>query len=236
MNIKPTLWMALAALYLGMAGNALAVTVFTDRGAFESALASYSIEDFESYANVGTPDVDPIFLNPTGQSSLTLNEFSLTATPAAIKIWNAGHSGSRNTTAGGTQFLYLDTDNLGLASGNPIGSSTVFSLTSPVDAFGFDYTGVFEPGTAAMASTFTVSIGSVVFDLIFNNPKDVPLFWGVIGLGSFTDITLATSRDSGYGVDDVTFGSAVPLPPALWLFGSGLLALAGGAARRKPRG
>ena len=234
MNIKPTLWMALAALYLGMAGNALAVTVFTDRGAFESALASYSIEDFESYANVGTPD--PLLNIPDGLSSLALNDFSLSSTPAAIKIWNAGHSGSHNTTPGGTKFLYLDTDNLGIASGNPIGSSTVFSLTNPVDAFGFDYTGVFEPGTAAMASTFTVSIGSFVFDLTFNNPEDVPLFWGVIGLGSFTDITLATSRDSGYGVDDVTFGSAVPLPPALWLFGSGLLALAGGAARRKPRG
>jgi hypothetical protein len=234
-NIKPTSWMALAALYLGTAGNALAVTVFTDRSAFESALASYSIEDFESYATVGTPNVDPITLNPTGLSSLALNEFSLTATPDAIKIWDANHSGSHNTTPGGTKFLYLDTDNLGIANGNPIGSTTVFSLTNPVDAFGFDYTGVFEPGTAATASTFTVSIGSVDFDLNFNNPEDVPLFWGVIGLGSFTDITLSTSLDSGYGVDDVTFGSAVPLPPALWLFGSGLLALAGGAARRKPR-
>jgi hypothetical protein len=41
--------------------------------------------------------------------------------------------------------------------------------------------------------------------------------------------------DSGYGVDDVTFGSAIPLPPALWLFGSGLLALAGSGMKRKIR-
>ena len=229
MNIKPTSWLALAVLYTGMAGNALAVTVFTDRSAFEAALATYSLEDFESYATVGTPDVDPITLNPTGLSSLALNDFSLSSTPDAIKIWNADHSGSHNTTAVGTQFLYLDTDNLGIANGNPIGSTTVFSLYQAVDAFGFDYTGVFEPGT-----DFTLTIGSDVFNLGLNNPEDVPLFWGVIGLGSFTDVTLATSLDSGYGVDDVTFGSAVPLPPALWLFGSGLLALAGGAFNKKP--
>ena len=51
----------------------------------------------------------------------------------------------------------------------------------------------------------------------------------------FTDINLTTSMDSGYGVDDVVFGTAVPVPPALWLFGSGLLALAGGAGNRKAR-
>jgi len=56
----------------------------------------------------------------------------------------------------------------------------------------------------------------------------------VLGLGSsFTNITLYTSVDSGYGVDDVIFGSAVPLPPAIWLFGSGLLVLVGGTRKGK---
>lgn len=228
MNIKPRSWIALALLYAGMAGNAQAFTVFTDRALFEAALLTSTTEDFESYATVGTPD--PLLNIPDGLAALDLNDFSLTATPNAIKIWDAFHSGSHNTTPGGTQFLYLDTDNLGIANGNSVGSTTVFSLYNPVDAFGFDYTGVFEPGTG-----FTVSIGSDVFNPGLNNPEDVPLFWGVIGLGTFSTVTLATSLDSGYGVDEVTFGSAVPLPPALWLFGSGMMALAGSAARRKPR-
>lgn len=223
--MKPTSCVALAVLSVTLAGNAQAITVFTDRVAFESALLSYTIEDFESYGTVGTPD--PLLMIPDGLASLALKDFTLSATPNAIKIWDADHSGSHNTTAGGTQFLYLDTDNLGFASGTPVGSTTVFSLYNAVDAFGFDYTGVFEPGT-----DFTVSIGSNSFNLALNNPEAAPLFWGVIGLGSFTDVTLATSLDSGYGVDQVTFGTAVPLPPALWLFGSGLLALVGGAARR----
>lgn len=223
--MKPTSYVALAVFSVALAGNAQAYTVFTDRTAYESALLSYTIEDFESYGTVGTPD--PLLMIPDGRDTLTLNHFTLSATPDAIKIWDADHSGSHNTTTGGTQFLYLDTDNLGYASGTPVGSTTTFSLNNAVDAFGFDYTGVFEPGTA-----FTVSIGSFSDNLALNNPEATPLFWGVIGLGSFTDVTLATSLDSGYGVDQVTFGLAVPLPPALWLFGSGLLALVGGAARR----
>jgi len=225
MNIKSTSWLTLALL-IGMTGNAQAVTVFTDRSSFEAALAAYSIEDFESYPTYGTPD--PLFNIPDGLTYLALNDFSLSASPKAIKIWDASHSGSHNTTAGGAQFLYLDTDNMGNANGTPVGSTTVFSLYNPVDAFGFDYTGVFEPGTV-----FTVTIGSDVFNLSLNNPEDVPRFFGVIGPGSFTDVTLYTSLDSGYGVDDVTFGTAVPLPPALLLFGTGLMAMVGGAPRRR---
>jgi hypothetical protein len=220
-NFKSTFWLTLAVLHLGIAGNALAATVYTYRTEFEAALLSSTIENFENEDPFGIGDF------PNGQPDLTLQHFSLAATPNAIKIMGGPHSGSHNTTAGGENFLYLDTDNPGTVI---TGSTTDFSLYNPVDAFGFDYTGVFEPGTA-----FTVTIGSNVFNPVLNNPESSPLFWGVLGLGSFTDITLTTSLDSGYGVDDVTFGSAIPLPPAIWLFGSGLMALAGGAVNRKTR-
>lgn len=220
MNYKSISWLAIALLQLGMAGNVLAVSVYTDRTAFESALASQTVEDFESYTPFGNPDASPAL--PDGEAYVDLDYFSLTATPQAIKILDQPYYGLDNTTSGGSQFLFLDTD-IGLQ-----GSETVFTLHSQADAFGFNYTGVFEPGTS-----FTVTIGSSVFDLSLNNPETSPLFWGVLGLGSFTDITFTTSLDSGYGVDDVIFGTAVPLPPAIWLFGSGLLALAGGAANRK---
>lgn len=226
MNIRITAWLAGPLLCAGMAGNALAVTVYTvytDRAAFESALDSFAVENFESYPTVGTPD--PLISTiPNGLDNLALNDFSLTATPQAIKIWNAAHSGSDNTTPGGSQFLYLDTDM------GTVGSTTGFSLYNPANAFGFDYTGVYEPGT-----DFTVTIGAAVFNLALNSPESTPLFWGVIGLDSFSDITLYTSTDSGYGVDDVTFGAAIPLPPAIWLFGSGLLALAGGTYNGRTR-
>jgi hypothetical protein len=226
-NIKFKIWLAVALLQTSIAGNALAVTVYTDRTAFEAALLSSTTETFESYTPFGNPNALPILAD--GLSYWAGNDFSLSATPKAIKILDYPYPVSgpdvENTTSGGSQYLYLDTDN-GL-----LGSETVFTLNSPVDAFGFNYTGVYEPGT-----TFTVSIGSDSFDLSLNNPQVSPLFWGVLGLGTTFDvITLTTTTDSGYGVDDVVFGSAVPLPASLWLFGSGLLALAGSARKARDR-
>ena len=235
-SVSIFLWVVAAVLYITGAGNALAATIYTDRAAFEAALTSgtVSTETFESSDTFGDADASryPPADGRTVYNKLT--DFSLRATPAAIKIMGGALTndpGSHNTTPGGSKFLYLDTDNpIGLPP--PVGSTTDILMNRPVEAFGFDYTGVFEPG-----STFTVTIGGDVFDLALNRPKEGdPEFWGVTGLGSFSEITLMTSLDSGYGVDDVTFQSVVPLPPAIWLFGSGLVGLAGSAFRRRARG
>jgi hypothetical protein len=239
-NIKSTSWLAVAVLQMGMAGDALAAIVYTNRALFEAALNpdTVTIETFEdsSYETVDTPDQD-IFLNPTGKSSQTLDYFSVETDPAAIKIFEGEHTNSHNTTTGGNQFLYLDTD-LGLQgviTADILPNQSL--LDQSLNAFGFDYTGVLEPGTV-----FTVTIDQVEYTLT-NNPGTLlsngnfidteSSFWGIIGVSSIDKITLYTSSDSAYGVDDVIFGSAVPLPPAFWLFGSGLLALAGGARKGK---
>jgi hypothetical protein len=245
-NIKLTTWLVVALLQTGMAGNALAVTVYTeytDRSAFEALVnpGTVTVEDFESYRAVDFIGNDPFvtpdpYFSPNGLVTLDLDYFSLSATPQAIKILDQAYPQPpvtpidvHNTTSGGAQYLYLDTDNPGQVI---TGSTTTIVLDNPVDAFGFNYTGVFEPGTS-----FTVTIGTTIFNLSLNNPAATSLFWGVIGPGTtFDTITLTTSLDSGYGVDDVIFGSAVPLPPALWLFGSGLLALAGGARKTTAHG
>ena len=250
MKTKSTTLLVTALLGLGVTANAVAVTVYTDRTAFEAAfLSAPTIETFEHYENGGMPptfsdpadpiiDPDPHLSgdDPNGLKSLDLYYFELielTAEEPTIKIGSElvypdQYAGSENTTPGGSQFLYLDTDE------SKQGSETVFGLGSSVNAFGFDYTGVFEAGTA-----FTVTIGSDIFNPNQNNGEDDPRFWGVIGPASFNTVTLSTITDStgfgdsGYGVDDVTFGSAIPLPPALWLFGSGLLALAGSGMKKK---
>jgi len=236
MKTKSTTLLVTALLGLGVTANAVAATVYTDRALFEAAfLSTPTIETFESYAG---PIIDPhphqSGGGPNGLTSLSLDSFSLTADPQAIKIWNAPVTlpvsglleGSRNTTPGGSQFLYLDTDE------SKQGSETVFELYSSVNAFGFEYTGVFQPDDPPTPSIFTVTVNLETFNLDRNNLAGDQLFWGVIG-PNFTTATLFTSLDSGYGVDDVTFGSAIPLPPALWLFGSGLLALAGSGMKKK---
>ena len=255
MKTKSTTLLVAALLGLGVTANAVAVTVYTDRTAFEAAfLSAPTIETFEHYENGGMPptfsdpadpiiDPDPHLSgdDPNGLKSLDLYYFELielTAEEPTIKIgselvYPGQYAGSENTTPGGSQFLYLDTDE------SKQGSETVFGfgLGSSVNAFGFDYTGVFgsDPDRPEVLSIFEVTVNSETFRLNGNNPEDLPLFWGVIGPANFTTATLFTSLDSGYGVDEVTFGSAIPLPPALWLFGSGLLALAGSGMKKKIR-
>jgi hypothetical protein len=241
-GIKAKTWLAVVMLLAAMAGNAPAATVYTNRVEFEAALnaATVTVETFEdpSYETVDTPGVD-IFLNPTGHYSQTLNYFSIETDPSAIKIYPGEHVYSYNTTFGGNQFLYLDTDKglQGVVTADIFPNQSL--LAQSPDAFGFNYTGLHEPG-----NVFTVTIDQVVYALD-NNPGTVtgttitgdhPLFWGVIGVNSLDTITLHTTNDSAFGVDDVIFGAAVPLPPALWLFGSGLLVLAGGARKNKAPG
>jgi hypothetical protein len=249
MKTKSTILLVAALLGLGVTANAVAVTVtpytiYTDRGDFELALATSTTENFESTSyNSYLIDPDPYlsFDPPNGLTSLTLDYFSLTADDRpTIKIWNDEHEDSHNTTVPeppAAKFLYLDTD-IGEQ-----GSETDFLLKSPVTAFGFDYTGIFEPDSIEKGteSIFTVTIGSDIFvsdpfELSLNDDRLSHLFWGVIGPDNFTTVTLITSLDSGYGVDEVTFGSAIPLPPAIWLFGSGLLALAGSGIKRRVSG
>ena len=61
MNIRSTSWLALAMLQIGMAGNALAATVYTDRSLFEAALMSSTVEDFESYTSGDFTGSDVLF-------------------------------------------------------------------------------------------------------------------------------------------------------------------------------
>jgi len=98
MKTKSTTLLVAALLGLGVTANAVAVTVYTDRTAFEAALATSTIETFESYVNGGTSSPpDPIINphpylsddDPNGLISLSLDYFSLTADRPAIKIWNA---------------------------------------------------------------------------------------------------------------------------------------------------
>ena len=140
-STKSTTLLVTALLGLGLTANAVAVTVYTDRTAFEAAfLSTPTKETFESYDDSMDPnpiiDPDPHDLmpplgpGPNGLEELTLDYFTLTANRPAIKIgselvYPGQYAGSENTTPdppGGTQFLYLDTDV------SKQGSETVFGV------------------------------------------------------------------------------------------------------------
>ena len=202
-----------------------ATTTYTDQAAFLAALnGPANTLDFDSAASGS--------LIPSG-SSLGGITFSYTFGGSSLAVTDGnqfGGGGPFDTTSG-TNFLGTDNSdliiddddfNLGFAASNAIGFS-VITAEIPGTSFFDDDIQLTAGGTTALldvdALQTTLSDGSLVF------------FLGIIDdSASFTGASLATPGSSGsflYNIDDITTTSAavVPLPGALWLFGSGLAGL-----------
>ena len=191
--------------------SANALLIYTDAAAYDSAVTTTITEDFESYAVSGT----------TGGGALTLidfDHFSASSSPDAVKVLDVTWAFSQNTTAGGSQYLYLDTD-LGLT-----GSVTsLFNFDSAITSIGFNYS--YNPSWAP--ENLEVTIGSDSFILGDVNSAGIG-FWGITTDTSFTSLSINSGLISGYGIDDVRLSSAsasVDEPSVLLLLCIGLLGL-----------
>ena len=177
--------LAFAALFAG--AHSAHAQVFTDRAAFEAAAGALVIETFED---------DPLSGTPSGGAvvSISFDDFRVDTDPPAAKVIDVPFAGSENTTPGGKNYLYLDTDR-GL-----VGSRSTFTFDAPITTFGFDYTGMGETG-----NQFTVEIDGMLF-VVHEGSTIVDGFWGYIG-SAVTTAVLETTSDSGYGVDQVATGA-----------------------------
>jgi hypothetical protein len=165
----------------------------------------------------------------------TSNQFSVDATPLALLV-----SGNPPATITGTEdfLINITVDESGtLTGGSPgndlivsgdvtapgIGSVSGVLLTGEITGFGFQDSG----GTTDYYDfSFRLTGGLLA-----------PLYTGALGLGveltsEFSDFTGDFLVDFG-GEAKGTLGALVPIPPAVWLFGSGLLGLVGVARRKK---
>lgn len=115
----------------------------------------------------------------------------------------------------------------------PSGATTTWHFATPVHGVGalFDLS-INEPGTGidVFADGFQVSPSPSIANTFAGQ------FFGFLSTSTFTDIMFAADGQSGvqetYLMDDLHY-CPVPVPPAVWLFGSGLLGLVG--LRRKLR-
>ncbi|MGO9622736.1 MAG: PEP-CTERM sorting domain-containing protein [Desulfobaccales bacterium] len=119
-----------------------------------------------------------------------------------------------NTTPGGSNWF-----------GFPGGSAT-FSFTTPQHFFGMYLTGLQSLATASVDLNFNDGAAQVL--QIGPTANGGAEFFGFTDTSAFSSITITDIAIDGFtdlwGIDDV---NAVPLPPAVWLFGSGLLGMVG---------
>lgn len=113
-----------------------------------------------------------------------------------------------------------------------VGGNITFTFDTPIDSFGFYVTGL--QASLVPQQTVTYFDGS---SAVFNFPAANDgggAFIGFTDIGrSITSVTLNLTNDV-VAIDDIRYGvSAVPVPAAVWLFGSGLVGLVGASRRKK---
>ena len=217
---------ACAILLTSPASNAALVT-YTDQAAFMSALPGTATTlNFESVTA-------PFVINSNDTvDGITFNYDFGSGKPVDMQVSSSLDTGYATTS--GTNFLgttdadiFLDDDDftMDFAAASAIGLYIITAETPNFTLFDDDIQLTAGGGTAFLDVTAlqsTLSVGSLVY------------FIGLIDTtGSFTTASLTTPNSSTgffYNIDDITT-SAVPLPGAFWLFGSGLVGLI--AVRRR---
>ena len=209
------------SLILAFGGSNLAsaasIATFTDRTAFEAALASVTTETFNGFTE------DTGFENP----ALDVGDFTLDAGSNggnnivdAAPLLNGG-----NLSIDGTPYLSF------LLSDDQPGSDEVADITfnTGITAFGFDHSGI---GNASNGKTrLGIILGPTVESFLsdLTGVASEAGFFGVITDIEFTSVFLATSTNDSFSLDNLTYGTAptpVPLPAGLPLLLLGIGGLA----------
>ncbi len=201
------LLMVFAAASTAMA----AVTIYTDETAFAQVLGAYYLEDFSNFSETGEEGPESIDMESSNGFSYTIKSSS----------W-LYHSSSSLYYCDGAVAVYNDTDNL-----------IVEFTGNSVTAFGGNFW-LTDIDVNNQTDNVTVEIsfadGSSYSYLIESATVDT--FIGFTSSASISSFSVTyNSRDYYPTMDNLYVGSAVPVPAAVWLMGSGLLALAG--IRRK---
>ncbi len=187
-----------------------ATITYADKVTFMSASGSLDTEDFDALAD-GTEfhttplDVGPFTLSMTG--------------PAATS------PGRNEIDAPEPLFPQFDVDGTTIASVlTEDGVSLFLTFDVPITAFGVDLAAF----NNSIIRTHIVVAGVTSIPPVID---DDLRFFGIISDASFSTVEFRGLENDGFGMDNVMYGT-VPIPAAVWLFGSGLLGLVG-IGRRK---
>ncbi len=145
------------------------------------------------------------------------------------------------TTEGSTDGIYAASFNGGNVAGSGILSQSITTVIGNTYLLKLDY-GVFGAPKTQNLQVELIGASTLLNQTLSdegNNPNIFAEFsFGFIANStsttlSFTDLTTSVeSFGADFVIDNISV-SAVPVPAAIWLFGSGLLGLAGVARRKK---
>jgi len=204
--------------------NAATVTFYTDRAGFESQLLSSHTIDFERFS---------------GSSRELASEFVIDG----VTFSADGFSGSNTELMWSGPYVFGTSGSIPMESGLMISNNSYPMLVDLTTAgSGFTAVGGFFGDISDPLIAITIDIYGLTGlldsrELMSASMKvDTPSnFFGWIVDGD--EITnLSYELHGNYeGIDDFVFGvaSPVPIPSAVWLFGSGLIGLIGFARRKK---
>jgi hypothetical protein len=219
---KTCLLGALCMLVLSVSANAAIVT-YTDETSFLTALSGpTSTLDFDSTA------ADTLIPSGNSLGGITFT-YNIGPPPTDMKVVNDFETTSPNN--------YLGMDDAGNLDLFIAGDEFSMSFASPVNAVGL-YIVSGDPLFASDVSLNTTAGSALNSDVVDVALEDGGLAYyiGLISDTAFSsaDLTFDAAAVGAflYSVDDITT-SAVPLPGAIWLFGSGLVGLISLSRRRK---
>lgn len=191
-------------------GVSAAPVLFTDRAAWETAVASAGLtsqtENFNSFAQ------DTIFASPaviTSSLGFTVTNTNGATSPSTVSSNNIVLDGTGSGNLDGTTYLQPDD-----GSNGPDGN-TVFTFSSPIRAFAFDYGSFGDAATEGLAAD-----GSNVFVPVAAQSGTSPRFRfaGFLDTSGSFSVISTTGRDTTYRIDNVAF-AAVPEPSSFLFLG-----------------
>jgi len=248
----------LLALACGFSVPASAATVYLND--FQGAIGSeWTTSAASGVHTTSAPNPDyngtRFFLGQYGNDTLTLSLGSLPAHATAtvsfdlylIRSWDGNNTTVVNGDPLGPDHWNLSVGSMTLfdktfANGNPAGQS--YSPSPGAISCNAGYNAVYPAGTynpmTGAAECYSLgyyfddpNLGNQAMDSVYNlsftfnhSASDMVLNFSAYGLQGLAD--------ESWGLDNVMVQVApVPLPPAMWLFGSGLLGLVGMARRKR---
>ena len=184
---------------LAVSTHAAAITTFTDESDFKASLSSFNTYDFDSFNNGGA----------------WLAGEDLIDQISGIHFDNAIiNEGAYGGTSQSSPNVVLNKDIV-----NPI----VFTFDTPVFAVGLFNTSIGDAERFEIYDTDETLLASI------NLPHNYVNFGGFISdvrIAKGVVVPIAPTNGSIY-IDDLTIGTPVPIPGAIWLFGCGLIGIAG---------